>query len=253
MPPVVPQVLYEDLLADAEQQAREYLAAVRQQVQTAAIEVVSPILIGSKVATLLRYEHEARIDLVVMSSHGRSGLTRLTLGSVADQLLCHGRTPLMLVRAAGPPSLLRRIIVPLDGSPLAEVALATVCTLLGPLLEEITVLRVIAEERERPEAERYVSCACQHLQQAALHLIPRVASGDPSRAIIDAAGTDKLVVMATHGRSGAARWVLGSVADQVARHIGAAVLLLRAPAAAPLAMAGGRGSPHALRHEGKAC
>jgi len=51
--------------------------------------------------------------------------------------------------------------------------------------------------------------------------------GDPAQAIIDVAGTDKLVVMATHGRSGVARWALGSVADRVARYAGAEVLLVR--------------------------
>jgi nucleotide-binding universal stress UspA family protein len=60
----------------------------------------------------------------------------------------------------------------------------------------------------------------------------QVAQGDPAQVIIDAAGTDTLVVMATHGRSGLTRWALGSVADRVARHAAAAVLLVRARAVA---------------------
>ena len=86
---------------------------------------------------------------------------------------------------------------------------------------------------EGPEAERYLAEVAGRLTQEHLACSRRVTQGDPAEAILDVAGTDKLVVMATRGRSGLVRWALGSVADRVAHGGAAAVLLVRAGATSP--------------------
>jgi nucleotide-binding universal stress UspA family protein len=89
---------------------------------------------------------------------------------------------------------------------------------------------VIGAAEEGPEAERYLDEVARRLTQEHLACRRRVEPGDPAETIIDVAGTDKLVVMATRGRTGLMRWALGSVADRVARGGAAAVLLVRAGA-----------------------
>jgi nucleotide-binding universal stress UspA family protein len=224
---------YDDLLAAEAKESTAYLDAVRERLQAATLQVRTLHLTGRAAATLLDYERDAHIDLVVMASHGRSGLARFALGSVADQLLHHGSAPLLLVRAFGTPATLQRIVVPLDGSPLAEAALPAARVLQGSVVREVALVRVIDAEVQRPEAERYLAEVCRRLQHEQVTCLQQVTLGDPAQIIIDVAGTDKTIVMATHGRSGLTRWALGSVADRVARHAETAVLLLRAGAPVP--------------------
>ncbi|HWE63753.1 MAG TPA: universal stress protein [Chloroflexota bacterium] len=167
------------------------------------------------------------IDLVVLCSHGRRGLARLALGSVAERLLHDGSAPQLLVRAFGPPLTLARAVVPLDESTLAEQALTVLAALAGSVVYEVTLLRVIAAPEERLAAEHYLAAVARRLP---VPLIVRrlVEQGDPAERITAVAGVEALVLMATHGRSGLARLALGSVADRVAHGEVAGVLLVRA-------------------------
>ena len=178
-------------------------------------------------ATLLDYEHDAGIDLVVATAHGRTGLDRFALGSVASRLVRHGATALLLLRAFGPPTCLEEVVVPLDGSISAEWALRVVDELGGTVVREATLLEVIARE-ERPQAEGYLASVAARLQKAGLTYHQRVESGDPAQAILDVAGDTRLVVMATRGRSVLTRWPLGTVADRVAHSGEISVWLVRA-------------------------
>ena len=135
----------------------------------------------------------------------------------------------MLVRAFGAPLTLTHVVVPLDGSARAEQALEALQGLLGTMVRQVTLLRVIAAPAERPEAERYLAAVAPRLSEH-LTVCRRVEQGDPAERIAAVAGAEALVVMATHGRTGMTRWALGSVADRVTHSPVAGVLLLRAAA-----------------------
>src|SRR5918912_701310 len=175
-----------------------------------------------------------RVDRIMGSggkfSHGRSGLARFALGSVAERLVRHGTAPVLLVHAFGPPITLQHAVVPLDGSAPAEAALRVVKGLAPDVVREVTLVRVIEGPEQRAEAERYLAEAAQQLQVDHLACRQQVERGNVAQVILDVAGPDKLVVMATHGRSGLTRWALGSVADRVAHGGVGAVLLVRAGA-----------------------
>ena len=231
-PAYLPESVYDDLVAQDTQQATAYLDKMRERVAAGGVPVRTAQRVGYAAATLLDYERDAGIDLVVMCSHGRSGLARFALGSVAERLLHHGAAPVLLVRPFGDPDpvTLQHAVVPLDGSERAEEALWVVDQLARDIVHEVTLLRVIGAAQDGPEAERYLDAVARRLTQEHLACRRRVEQGDPAETIIDVAGTDKLVVIATHGRSGLTRWALGSVADRVARGGAAAVLLVRAGA-----------------------
>src|ERR671936_2301592 len=225
-----PGSIHGDLVAQETHQATAYLDKMRERVAAGGVHVRTEQMVGLAAATLLDYERDAGIDLVMMCSHGRTGLARFALGSVAERLLHHGTAPVLLVRPFGDPVSLEQAVVPLDGSERAEEALRVVDHLARCVVHEVTLLRVIGAGEEGPEAERYLEEVAGRLTQKHLACSRRVTQGDPAEAIIDVAGTDKLVVMATRGRSGRVRWALGSVADRVARGGAAAVLLVRAGA-----------------------
>ena len=224
---------YADPVERAMEEAATYLNGLCTNLAARGVRNAVAVPCGPAAATLLDYEREAAVDLVVMCSHGYGGLVRFALGSVAMHVLRHGAAPVLLMRALDGPVSLQHAVVPLDGSARAEKALRILHELAGPVVREVTLLRVIAAPDEGPAAERYLDEVAQRLHGMGLVCERRVARGDPAQVIIDVAGTDKLVVMATHGRSALTRWALGSVADRVARHGAAAVLLVRARNAVP--------------------
>lgn len=223
----IPAYVPDDLCVREGQEVQAYLASQRARAAAGGLAVQTAALNGNVAATLLDYEREAGIDLVVMCSHGRSGLARFALGSVAERLLRYGTAPLLLVRAFDAPVALAHAVVPLDGSARAEHALEMIAHLEGVVVREVTLLRVIDRPAEGPAADDYLAVIAKRLPER-LTVHHHVEQGDPAARIIAAAGTEGLVVMATHGRIGMARWALGSVADRVAHGGVAGLLLLRA-------------------------
>ncbi len=239
--------VFDDLIAAEHGEAAAYLsraAAYLDQLRAGAdtgggeraVRIAHPT--GDVAATLLDYERDAGIDLVVLCSHGRSGLARFVLGSVAERLLRHGAAPTLLVAAWGAPVVLERAVVPLDGSAAAEEALRLVEGLAGAVVREVLLLRAVGAADAAPEADRYLREVAgrltrEHRERLACQW--RVTHDDPAEAIADAAGTGALVVMAasgcgrrTQGRSRLAHWALGSVADRVAHGGAAGVLIVHA-------------------------
>ena len=221
------EVDYADFLLAEMRDADAYLEQVRARLDTAGLTVRARRITGTIAGALLDYAHEESIDLIVLTSHGRTGFARFALGSVAEHLLHAGTTPLVLVRAFGPAVALERAVVPLDGSRQAEAALGMVARLAPAVVQVVTLLRVVDQAEEGLKAERYLAEVVQRLTPEGLVCQWQVLQGDPAQAILDVAGMDRFVVMATHGRLGLTRWALGSVADRVARGGAAAVLLVR--------------------------
>ena len=143
-----------------------------------------------------------------------------------------------------------RIIVPLDGSELAETVLSTVVELLAkPLKLKVVLLRAYSvkaimygyedylhdsneiEAELKKEATSYLDSWVEHLKSEGLvDVVPVVSEGEAAETIIELVkgAPNSLIAMCTHGRSGVKRWVLGSVTEKVVRHAGNPVLVIRA-------------------------
>jgi nucleotide-binding universal stress UspA family protein len=147
-----------------------------------------------------------------------------------------GPTP----RAGGPS--FARILVPLDGSPLAEGILAQVLALAGPFHASFILVQVIerpaypmldvsgVQTREAEEAIRYLDRIRGTVEAAGFRALTEALFGDPATAILAHAAKVEadVIAMSTHGRSGLNRWLLGSVAEKVLSGSEAPVLLYRA-------------------------
>lgn len=235
-------------------EAEDYLA------RTAA----SPDLAGLLVQTmtpshpvtdgLLRAIAMTQPQVVVMTTHGRSGLRRATLGSVADQLVHASPVPVCLVRCSETPSApigLRRILVPLDGSAAAEAALPDALRLARSAGAALVLLRVptvpgyttVLPEtaawaadllRDKAiEATGYLDTLAGTLDDAGIEIttdVEIVTAGGIAGGLLASADEHAadLIVMATHGRTGFRRWMLGSVASDLMRHTERPVWLVRA-------------------------
>jgi nucleotide-binding universal stress UspA family protein len=244
----------------------EYLERLVRRIHDVSDVPVTATLLEGDVAVLLRATAGSTdTDLVVMTTHGRGPFQRFWLGSVADALVRDLPVPLLLLRPgegpvelAGEPAL-RHFLLPLDGSALAMQVLEP-ALLLGDLLgADYTLLRVIrppspvahqlesrglgesvesmlaqleaAHQAVYRTAEEYLGHIARRLPDAAGRLRTRVvADSSPAHAILEAAqqGID-LIALATHGRRGLSRLLLGSVADKVLRGVTIPLLVYRPP------------------------
>src|SRR5678816_447247 len=194
--------------------------------------------------------------LITMATHGRSGMNRWLLGSVAEKVLRGGTNPMLLVRATEKGktdggATLKSIVVPLDGSELAEGVLPTVAELAKTLKLEVVLFRAYSipssayaggegyyainyEElltAMREEAVDYLEKKTETLKKLGIASVSYVAKeGFAADEIIALArkSPDNLIAMCTHGRSGVKRWMLGSVTETVVRHSSDPVLVIRA-------------------------
>jgi nucleotide-binding universal stress UspA family protein len=213
-------------------------------------------------------------DLIVMSTHGRSGIGRFMYGSVADEVLRTASVPVLLVPAscgqAWPSERPPRILVPLDRSELGSAALAPATELAQQLGGELILAHVVplqtytygegyfysgyAEdlEDEQVAARAELEALAAAPRAAGLNVWIKVTTGFPLAELATIAGEEgaDLVAMATHGRGGLARLVLGSVATATLQRAGLPVFLVRPtalPAAAevPVEVAGELAAPAA--------
>ena len=173
--------------------------------------------------------------LILMSTHGRSGVGRWAIGSTAEKVLHAANCPLMLVRAhsetsVSPEAAVKNIVVTTDGSALAESILPHAVGLAKALGSRIQLLRVTHEDRTDADERDHLSRMAERLQGEGVgDVAVEVLNGDPATAIVEFIdrSPNSLVAMTTHGRSGLGRWTLGSVTDRVVRHAAGPALVLR--------------------------
>jgi nucleotide-binding universal stress UspA family protein len=257
----------EELDKRLKEHERGYLDGIVERLRSGTqVSITSSLIDGNvgKVADALNdYATSVNVDLVVMATHGRGALSRFWLGSVADQFVRHALTPILLVRppekaGAGPDlsheQIFRHILIPLDGSPLAEQVLEHTVALGKLMNANYTLLRVIEPmiplnypstqysakleqeflDRERVEAETYLKGITDRLQTqtggGSLQIHTKVVtSRNPATAIIEESRKNDidLITMETHGFGGLTRLLLGSVADKVLRSASLSMLLHR--------------------------
>jgi nucleotide-binding universal stress UspA family protein len=244
-------------------EATAYLAGVAEKVAT-RVPVITAPLYGHPADEILAAVGQFAADTIVMATHGRTGVAHLLYGSVAEAVLARSAVPVFVIHARpgeapAPPfnSATARVMVPLDGSAFAEAALPAALAILGPAgelvltsvapppdhveLDERGRVRAYLDQQEdaiKWEAFDYLRRVEVQLKQQRpeLRVSLDVRIGDPAPGITMAA-IDRdadLIVMATHGRTGIRRAVLGSVAGAVLS-TGSVPVVLVSPAVSTVA------------------
>jgi nucleotide-binding universal stress UspA family protein len=235
-PPAAPET-YQQLMNDEERFARDYLARIADPLRQQGLTVQTRIERGEPATMLLDLAPAAHAGLIVMTTHGRTGLNRFALGSVADRLVHYGHVPIVLLRsgvAESQPTPPDRALVPLDGSPLAEAVLDQVARMAGRSVQSFTLVRVTSPGNsivERDAARTYLEQVQRRLQERiadrAVTIQTQILIGSPAEQILSQAARDRaLIMLATHGRAGLENWFLGSVADQVIHEATVPVLVV---------------------------
>lgn len=223
--------LYEQLIEDVRVQAMSSLARLEQRLKAQGVRVRTEARRGYAASGVLDYLGEVQPDLVVMATHGRTGLARFTMGSVTDRVVREGIAPVLVTRMSSEPSgVVSRALVMLDGSGVAEEALPLVTTLAGRPIEHLTLYRTVAEPEDRGAAATYLEGVSAHLATPGVSIDIKVDLGDPRPNVERAALETDLIVLCTHGRGGLDRLRHGSVAEHVMRSVNTPALLVRAAA-----------------------
>ncbi len=220
---------------------------------------VSPVVVSGKSAEeIIGYAEKNDVGLLIMTSHGRSGILSWATGSIASKLLQAATMPVLLVRAAKPKRkaqrkvLLGRILLPLDGSEAGEAAVAYVGELMSRLESEVTLFGVISsgqhirsvggldyisyppEQMEifKKEAREYLDGVYRRLKRrkGTVKVTINVGAGDVGQEIIKFAEEKgvNLIAISSHGHSGIEKWVFGSIANKVVQGSKAPVLVAKA-------------------------
>lgn len=250
------QIFLHKLEQNAVNQARHYVEYVAGVLEDESVSAQAAVAFGRPADKILEQAAATSADLVVMMSRGRSGFDRLTHGSVAWELR-HRLTVPMLVVPAGPHAQVVQpwgdeahvsdVVLPLDGSPLAEQAVPHANAMAARFGANVSLIRVVTRPTMaaiEPEALAYyfeleaelATTAEQYLQEqaarfdAGIEVTTKVVRGLPADALLQHVESLErpMVVMTTHGRSGLGRVVLGSVAEKVTQASGDPVLLVRA-------------------------
>jgi nucleotide-binding universal stress UspA family protein len=228
-----------------QEHAVTYLDVQAQPLRYAGFDVTTEVRIGLPAEQIPRVAARAAVTLMVMATHGYSGLRRWALGSVTDKVVQSTQTPVFVVRGTetDPPEpvSLKRVMVPLDGSELSRQALPCALELatcaraellllraMGPRLQEfyevggisgqgMPLYNEVQRAEQRRQATGDLDATAGKLRHYDLSIATHVMDGYPAEVIVDEAARHHVdaIVMATHGYGGLQRWALGSVADKV--------------------------------------
>lgn len=249
-------------LASEEEIARanDYLAQVATSKELEGINIHTEVLSGPVAKTILLFAYLQHVDLITICSRGITGLKRWTLGSVAEKVVRHSPVPVLVLHEDGPkltiagetPTHPVRLLVPLDGSALAEAALAPAAQLCAALatpargaLHLCHVLRLLPvtegeneqiarmNEQAIVDAKAYLQTITQRLQQSetagssctvsssvivhsdVAETLIRVAEQGEGLEAGEKFDACDAIAMATHGGSNIAYWVMGSVTERI--------------------------------------
>jgi len=252
----VSEDLYQQMLDAGPDEAATYLNAVRQRLAVDGLPIETVIRHGNPAVEVLDLADELGASAIVMATHGRGGFKRVALGSVAMQVVSHTDVPVFLVGAGGAtqdrPPALERLLVPLDGSMLAERAL-DVAREIAATGSTLVLVRVVPWLRDLPgegptekalnaratahrthRARSYLDRVAASLIEAGISVETQLLVGESRSTVSQHLATAAIasevdaLVMSTHGRGGLSGWLLGSVADEVVRRIDRPVLLVSA-------------------------
>lgn len=248
-PPVENSIMALDAMLSA---AREYLLDVRDRLAREGFRVRAVIRPGSAVGVILEVAEEENATLLALATHGETGLKRLLVGSVAEDLLRRSPIPMYVIRPFWSVELLpspkdrpelraiRNILLPLDESDRSLVLLPFITEFARQFDSRVVLLRA-QSDKARSEAEGVEQDAeddavlrvfARRFERKGIKTLSIAGTGKPVDEILEVARHHEidLIAMATHGRTGISRLVEGSVTEAVLRKSTCPLFVVRAPA-----------------------
>lgn len=225
------------------------VSEIEQRATSAGVTTVTEVIDEDRSVhrNILEYADSQRCELIVMGTHGRTGVGRLVLGSVAEQTLRESRVPVMTVHeGTATDADLESLLVPFDGSKSGLAAVDHALDLAASTEGGVSFLNVV-NHATIAGAETSAGTVIDALEEAGERIVETAAGrarkrgvnvndttvriGSPFRTIVEYADRNDIdgIVMGTHGRSGIDRFLLGSVTERVIRQTDVPVIATKAP------------------------
>jgi nucleotide-binding universal stress UspA family protein len=214
----------QELTTTFHEQTTDYLNEMAERYAERLPNLRTIAELGEPAVVIVEIAEQEHADLIVMSTHGHSGLTHFMLGSVTERVLHAAPCPVLAVRSDKP---LENIMITLDGSALSEMALEPGIDVARHLGSKVTLLQVV--EKLDQNVAGYLNGLAARYADSDVVVETKLLHGSPVTQILDHIQTNEvdLAVMSTHGRSGIKRWLYGSVSEKVLRHAPCAVMIVR--------------------------
>jgi len=257
--PAAPATVHGDVHLTQAEEAEAYLRGVTGWMAAQGVHAEMVVDQGGDVAAVIASRAASlEADLIILCTHGRGEVRVLLFGRVAEQVLARGTIPVLLMAPTAvrreETFTVRRLLVSLDGSEMAEAALPAAVVLARGFSAEILLIMVvptvatITDDRaaaarlmptagaalldaEAAQAATYLEGVKTRLAREGIAVSAVVKRGEPVRVLLDrlARPDTDLIVMATHGRSGVSAVWAGSVASRIVAQAARPVLLIRIP------------------------
>ncbi len=241
---------YAAFLPEWRQRTKKYLESMQRHLADRGVRARAVLREEASADGILNAATDEKATLIAMSSHGRTGLARFVLGSVAEKVLRQSRVPVLLVRSFQPgpegapvpvPAAERpfkKIVVPVDGSPTSGEVIPAVLDLARRTGAKVILVNVSdwvfhyrapARPPNDPAVDAQFATAEKLFQGAGLECLCLKLRGDAASILVDFCEDHQadLLAMGTHGRRGVTRWALGSVTEKVLRGASLPLLVVR--------------------------
>lgn len=243
----IPTLYAAEFRRESLKQGRELVKRTEQLLIKAGFKVLTAIEEGDPRSNILGFAAHWNANLIILGSHGRNGLDHFLMGSVSEAVLHHAPCSVQVVRIRKEPNELEeasprlKVLLAIDDSRFSEAARDAIMRQLRPKQTEVCVLHIVEPYYSHiagaePTTElKLVAHSEQLLAGAGFKVHTAIEEGDPRTKVVDYAANWKpdLLVVGSHGRSGLERLLMGSVSENVARHSGCSVEVVRIPVEAP--------------------
>ena len=234
---------------------KAYLELNAKELESQGIKASIAISYGNMSDEIIKFADKNKIDLIIISTHGQSGIKRWVLGSVALKVLHGTCTPVLLIKSRAhkiSEVAFKKILIPIDGSPFSEASIPYVKELAKETGGEIILLRVseppvLSADRSpaikpsweeyrdilmteiQRQAEEYMEGIKANIEKSGIKVSSQAILGKAAESILQVAKKENinLIAMTTHGRTGVSRWVYGSVASRIVEESLQPVMLIR--------------------------
>jgi nucleotide-binding universal stress UspA family protein len=244
---VNPEHLDRESIPSETQDARNYLQRIESELNYAGIPAKVVVQVGPPAASIVQAAQAEGGELILMTTRGGSPVQRWALGGVTERVLRLSRIPVLPVRsqtALPKQGRVRRIVVPLDGSKLAEESLPWLRKFARFFKSRVVFLHVYpmgagglksSHQATYDALHKRITRAVERLGDAGVKAVFRLQRGDPAERILAFVDQNDLILTTTHGLGGVKRLIFGSVAEKLVQNSPVPVLVYRSAESGALA------------------
>jgi hypothetical protein len=214
----------------AEQDAIKHLESVKAQATKEGVNCITLVSLSEEpYEDIVRHALKNNVDMIIMGTHGRTDMKRLMMGSVTALVIGHAPCNVLVVPLHAKVEC-RNIILATDGSKYSEAAASEALGIAKRCESSMIVISVASSDAEIALAKGNVNKVSEIAEKEGIKTAPVVTTGKPYDAIIETSKQKKvdLIVVGSHGRTGLARLLMGSVTERVIGHTEVAVLVVKA-------------------------